>query len=165
MVHGPNATAAVFATYPSEHLSVLGSVFDQVSATALLCFCIGIVVDERNAVPKWAQPPLLGLALATICMGLLTNAGCAMNPARDFGPRLFTAVAGWGWEVFSYRDYSWFWVPTLCPFVGAVIGAWLYHATLGAQLRSALEHDDSHNHSINNGTVTARVPNTHNAAL
>jgi len=29
------------------------------------------------------------------------NSGCAMNPARDLGPRLFTAIAGWGMEVFT----------------------------------------------------------------
>jgi aquaporin-3 len=29
------------------------------------------------------------------------NSGYAVNPARDLGPRLFTALAGWGSGVFT----------------------------------------------------------------
>jgi len=43
------------------------------------------------------------------------------NPARDFGPRLFTAVAGWGTEVFRANNY-WWWVPVIGPCIGAVGG-------------------------------------------
>jgi glycerol uptake facilitator-like aquaporin len=39
--------------------------------------------------------------LAMICMGFGLNAGNAMNPARDFGPRLFSAFAGYGQGVFT----------------------------------------------------------------
>ena len=47
------------------------------------------------------------------------NAGYAINPARDFGPRLFTALAGWGGEVFSAGD-GWWWVPIVAPCLGAL---------------------------------------------
>jgi aquaporin-3 len=53
------------------------------------------------------------------------NAGYAINPARDFGPRLFTFVAGWGSGVFTAGG-GWWWVPVVAPIAGAILGAWLY---------------------------------------
>jgi glycerol uptake facilitator-like aquaporin len=53
------------------------------------------------------------------------NAGYAINPARDFGPRLFTSVAGWGGEVFR-AGHNWWWVPIVGPLVGGVLGGGLY---------------------------------------
>jgi len=72
----------------------------QIFSTAMLCFSLGIITDERNEIPIAAQPPLMGVMLAMLCMGFGLNSGNAMNPARDFGPRLFTLIAGYGWEVF-----------------------------------------------------------------
>jgi glycerol uptake facilitator-like aquaporin len=57
------------------------------------------------------------------------NAGYAINPARDLGPRLFTAVAGWGGEVFRAGNH-WWWVPIVGPCIGAVLGGWLYDALI-----------------------------------
>jgi glycerol uptake facilitator-like aquaporin len=53
------------------------------------------------------------------------NAGYAINPARDLGPRLFTAMAGWGAGVFSAGN-GWWWVPVVAPILGAIIGASAY---------------------------------------
>jgi glycerol uptake facilitator protein len=54
-----------------------------------------------------------------------SNAGYAINPARDLGPRLLAYVAGWGNVVFTHRDY-YFWVPIVGPLVGGVAGALVY---------------------------------------
>lgn len=66
----------------------------------MLCVIIGIITDKRNKIPRYAHPMLMGLMQLTICLGFGMNAGNAMNPARDFGPRVFTFVAGYGLEVF-----------------------------------------------------------------
>ncbi len=58
------------------------------------------------------------------------NAGYAINPARDFGPRLFTFVAGWGPGVFT-AGHSWWWVPIVGPLVGGVLGGGVYEAFVG----------------------------------
>jgi glycerol uptake facilitator-like aquaporin len=65
-----------------------------------LVICICIICDERNKIPKIAQPILLGFMLILIQFSFAWNAGNAMNPARDFGPRLMTLAVGYGWEVF-----------------------------------------------------------------
>ncbi len=72
-------------------------------------------------------PVVVGMAVFLIGMTYGINCGYAINPARDFGPRLFTAVAGWGSGVFSAHDYF-FWVPIVGPLVGGVIGGWVYDA-------------------------------------
>ncbi|KAI6242543.1 Aquaporin-3 [Aphelenchoides fujianensis] len=133
-VHGPNATAGIFATYPGDHLSILGGVFDQVSCTTVMTVMVYMTTDPRNQIPKWAQPSFICAMLVTVGMGFGMNAGNAMNPARDFGPRVFTLFAGYGWEVFSYNNYGWFWIPIICPMFGTVIGAWLYKFLVGFQI-------------------------------
>ncbi|GMS92459.1 hypothetical protein PENTCL1PPCAC_14634, partial [Pristionchus entomophagus] len=130
-VSGELATAGIFATYPSPHLSMIGACFDQTVATAVLCIGIGTITDKRNHVPMFMQPAFIASHVMLIGMGLAWNAGYAINPARDFGPRVFTALAGWGWEVFEFNDYQWFWIPVMCPMLGALIGAWLYQAFIG----------------------------------
>ena len=57
------------------------------------------------------------------------NAGYAINPARDFGPRLFTAVGGWGSEVFRAGG-SWWWVPIVGPIAGGLTGGFVYDALI-----------------------------------
>jgi glycerol uptake facilitator-like aquaporin len=70
------------------------------------------------------------MLVTVIGMSFGFNAGYAINPARDLGPRLFTAVAGWGADVFRAGNY-WFWVPIVGPIVGGVLGAYTYDLLIG----------------------------------
>ncbi|XP_010144734.1 PREDICTED: aquaporin-9, partial [Eurypyga helias] len=101
-VTGPNATAHIFATYPAPYLSLINGFADQVMSTAVLLLAIFAIFDTRNnSVPKGLEPIAVGLLIIVLTCSLGMNSGCAMNPARDLGPRLFTAIAGWGMEVFT----------------------------------------------------------------
>uniref|UniRef100_A0A8U7P7S0 Aquaporin 9 n=1 Tax=Corvus moneduloides TaxID=1196302 RepID=A0A8U7P7S0_CORMO len=101
-VTGPNATAQIFATYPAPYLSLINGFADQVMSTAVLLLAIFAIFDTKNnSVPKGLEPIAVGLLIIVLTCSLGMNSGCAMNPARDLGPRLFTAVAGWGMEVFT----------------------------------------------------------------
>ena len=124
---GTHATAGIFATYPQEFLSnVPGGLVDQVVGTALLMLVIFAIGDRRNSAPDAALAPVLvGLLVVLIGMTFGFNAGYAINPARDLGPRLFTAIAGWGSEVFR-AGHHWWWVPIVGPCVGAVLGGAVY---------------------------------------
>lgn len=74
----------------------------QVMSTAVLLLAIFAIFDTRNnSVPKGLEPIVVGLLIVVLTCSLGMNSGCAMNPARDLGPRLFTAIAGWGMEVFT----------------------------------------------------------------
>lgn len=71
----------------------------------MLVLCILAIVDGRNiGAPKGVEPLAVGLILLGISVSMGLNCGYPLNPARDLGPRLFTAVAGWGMEVFRYES-------------------------------------------------------------
>ena len=120
-------TAGIWATYPQDYLSNFpGGFFDQVVGTALLVIVIFAVGDNRNtALPSALGPVIVGAAVLLVGMTYGLNAGYAINPARDFAPRLFTAMAGWGHEVFTTHDH-WWWVPIVGPCCGAVLGGFIY---------------------------------------
>jgi glycerol uptake facilitator-like aquaporin len=89
----------------------------------LLVFAIG---DQKNFAPEAKlQPILVGASVVLIGMSFGFNAGYAINPARDLGPRLFTAIAGWGGEVFTAGN-GWWWVPIVGPLIGGVLGGYVY---------------------------------------
>ncbi|XP_006780153.1 aquaporin-9b [Neolamprologus brichardi] len=126
IVTGENATATIFASYPAKHLSVLNGLGDQVIATATLVICILAITDRKNiGAPKGMEPLSIGLIIAGIGVSMSLNCGYPINPARDLGPRFFTALAGWGMEVFRAGG-CWWWIPVVGPMVGGAVGAGVY---------------------------------------
>ncbi|XP_027696647.1 aquaporin-9 [Vombatus ursinus] len=126
IVTGENATAHIFATYPAKYLTVANEFADQVMSSAFLLLVVFAVFDEKNwRVPKGLEPVVLSLLIFVLTSSLGMNSGCAMNPARDLGPRIFTALAGWGLEVFTAGSYFW-WIPVVGPFVGGALGGFIY---------------------------------------
>lgn len=96
------STAGIFATYPSPHVADWQGFIDQIFATGFLVLIAFAVTDHKNAgaTPHWAIPPTVGSVVVGLVLSYEYNCGAALNPARDFGPRLFTAIAGWGAAVF-----------------------------------------------------------------
>uniref|UniRef100_A0A452IET3 Uncharacterized protein n=1 Tax=Gopherus agassizii TaxID=38772 RepID=A0A452IET3_9SAUR len=138
IVTGSNATAHIFATYPAPHLSLISGFADQVISTALLVLVVFAIFDTKNlGVPKGLEPIAVGLLILLLTCSLGMNSGCAMNPARDLSPRIFTAIAGWGFEVFTAGN-NWWWVPTIAPMMGGVIGAFTYIIFI------EIHHSDTH---------------------
>jgi MIP family channel proteins len=131
-VTGPLATAGIWATYPQPFLSTFpGGFIDQIVGTALLVGVIFGITDTRNSPPSSGLTPVVvGLLVVLIGATFGFNSGYAINPARDFGPRLFTFLAGWGGDVFR-AGHSWWWVPIVAPCVGGVLGGWAYDACVG----------------------------------
>nr|DBA34551.1 TPA: hypothetical protein GDO54_002101 [Pyxicephalus adspersus] len=149
-VSGTQATAGIFASYPSEHLSVLNGFTDQVIATAALMVCILAIIDEsNNAAPRGLQPFVIGLVVLLVGLSMGFNCGYPINPARDLAPRIFTAMAGWGLEVFRAGG-CWWWVPVLGPMVGGVVGTLIYELLIGihhpAQHQTEEPVEDGGNH-------------------
>uniref|UniRef100_A0A8R1I1X2 Aquaporin n=1 Tax=Caenorhabditis japonica TaxID=281687 RepID=A0A8R1I1X2_CAEJA len=134
-VTGPTATASIFATYPGPFLGTFNAVVDQIAGTIVLCIGVAAISDRRNGIPSFLQPVWIGGLLSFIGMSMALNAGYAINPARDFAPRLFTLFIGYGWDVFSFRNYTWFWIPIVCPMIGGVLGAWAYEIFIGFHIQ------------------------------
>jgi MIP family channel proteins len=138
-VTGPMATAGIFATYPQSFLSPFpGGFIDQFVGTALLMLVALAISDARNATPAAGMAPfIIGLLVVAIGMAFGFNSGYAINPARDFGPRLFTALAGWGSEVFRAGN-GWWWVPIVAPPLGAIAGGAVYDVLIGRRFPAGL---------------------------
>src|SRR4051812_17613610 len=131
---GPGAGGAgVFATYP-EFDGLAGNLFSEFLGTAVLLFGVGAIADRRNASPGAnLEPVLIGALIWAIGLSLGGLTGYAINPARDFGPRLASAVLGWGPSVFqSHGNY--FWVPIVAPLLGGTFGALLYDLAIHRHL-------------------------------
>jgi len=150
------ADAGVFFTSPhttlgGEVVPIWNATFDQILGTFLLVYLIMAITDARNSPPLSNMAPfIIGMLVVAIGMSFGTNAGYAINPARDFGPRLLAWMAGWGQVAFpgngplpgsantlGYSNY--FWVPIVGPIVGGVIAALVYQVTLHPILSAKFE--------------------------
>ena len=84
-------TAGVFTTFPAFPAMPQAGFLDQFIGTGLLVLLIFAIIDEFNAPPGAnLAPALIGLVVVAIGMSFGGMHGYAINPARDFGPRLFT---------------------------------------------------------------------------
>ncbi|WP_258534760.1 MIP/aquaporin family protein [Streptomyces sp. PT12] len=135
-------TFSIFATFPAEYMgdSKWGPLFDQIIGTAILLLLICALLDNRNTAPlSNLAPYLIGLVVVAIALSYGTNAGYAINPARDFGPRLFTFLAGWGDLAFpgkfEWFDYYW-WIPIVGPLAGALVGVAVYDLLISPIIRA-----------------------------
>ncbi|NIF24143.1 MIP/aquaporin family protein [Candidatus Pantoea multigeneris] len=147
MVRGTAASldlAGIFSTYPNPHIGVGQAFLVEMVITAVLMSVIMALTDDGNGVPRGPLAPLLiGLLVAVIggSMGPLT--GFALNPARDFGPKLFAFFAGWGEVAFTgARDIPYFLVPIFGPLVGACLGAFGYRALISRHLPTNLATEE-----------------------
>jgi len=128
----------VFSTLPGNGnpdlgVGMWGGFLDQIIGTAILLFVILAIVDLRNTSPGMNLAPLIiGLLVVGIGMAWGTLAGYAINPARDFGPRVASSLTGYGGQAFKdqYGD-PYFWVPIVGPLIGGLIGAFLYDLLIG----------------------------------
>ncbi|PWI20906.1 aquaporin [Streptomyces sp. Act143] len=136
-------TFSIFSTFPAAyfHGGIWGPFLDQVVGTAFMLIFIMAVIDLRNpAVRVFLGPLVIGLGVAAIGLSYGANAGYAINPARDFGPRVFAWAMGWnelalpGSSPGSFSNY--FWIPLVAPLVGGVIGVLVYDLLIGDVLHA-----------------------------
>ena len=130
----------VFSTLPGNGnvelgVGVWGGFLDQIIGTAILMLVILAIVDLRNTAPAANLGPfIIGLLVVGIGMAWGTLAGYAINPARDFGPRLASYLTGYGGAFKDQFGDLYFWVPIVGPIIGALIGALLYDLLVGRNL-------------------------------
>ncbi len=105
----------------------------EVLCTAVLSLVFFGVTDMRNsaAPPSYLAPIIVGLTVAALISIAAPLTQACFNPARDFGPRLFTFLAGWGTAALPGPNGSGFFtVYIAAPIVGAVVGGGVYEYAL-----------------------------------
>jgi glycerol uptake facilitator protein len=128
---GSLATYSTFATFPAPYFgTVLGPLIDQIIGTFFLALFVFAVTDNVNLpVGSNMGPWIVGMIVMAVGISFGANAGYAINPARDFGPRLFAWAAGWGKLAMpgNYAHISnYFWVPIVGPLIGASLAVPTY---------------------------------------
>jgi glycerol uptake facilitator protein len=118
-------TAGVFTTFPAfPDAPWAFGLFDQLVGTAFLVGLIFAITDPRNQpTPPGLVPIMVGLIVVAIGVSWGGMHGYAINPARDFGPRLFTLAAGF--QNTGFGTNAW-WVPIVGPLAGGLLGAAAY---------------------------------------
>jgi glycerol uptake facilitator protein len=119
------AKLAVFCTAPAIR-DYPANLVSEAIATFVLVF-VGTAVVEKGIGGALAAP-LVGALVWGIGLSLGATTGYAINPARDFGPRLAHAllpIAGKG-----RSDWAYAWVPIVGPLIGGAFGALLAKAVI-----------------------------------
>jgi glycerol uptake facilitator protein len=118
-----DAKFACFATAPAVYKPVW-NFFSEVLGTFVLVLVATALFSKRVApagVAAGLGPVLVGALVWGIGLSLGGTTGYAINPARDFGPRMahsLLPIAGKGSSGWKYA-----WVPILGPMVGAALAA------------------------------------------
>lgn len=130
------ATAGIFSTYPNSALDNMQAFAVELVITMVLMITILAVGDDKNGAPKGHMSAILiGIVIAVIGSSFGPLTGFAMNPARDFGPKLFAYLAGWGNVALTGGlSNPYFWVPILGPIAGALLGTIVYDKGIAVYL-------------------------------
>jgi glycerol uptake facilitator protein len=132
-------TAGVFTTFPAFPAFPQAGFLDQMIGTGLLVLLVLAIIDEFNMPPGANLAPLMiGLVVVAIGMSFGGMHGYAINPARDFGPRLFTAVAGFRNNGLTDGARIW-WVPVVAPLLGGLVGGAVYDFGIRRFLRASAD--------------------------
>jgi glycerol uptake facilitator protein len=119
-------SAAIFTTFPSFPQVPFAGLLDQTIGTALFLMMILALADQYNDGPGAGPGALIaGLGVTAIGMAFGGAHGYAINPAADFGPRLFTVLAGFRNNGLSDGGRV-FWIPIAAPILGGIIGSAAY---------------------------------------
>jgi glycerol uptake facilitator len=133
--YGGNGFGWVFYTGHRSFVGAFGAFGDEFVGTALLVGLIFAIVDVRNQpVQANLNPLIIGFLIVAIGASFGLNTGYAINPARDFGPRLWIAIVSGGASLSA--DNFYFWIPIVAPLAGGVVGAFIYDFTIGKVLQA-----------------------------
>ena len=137
---GGSATALIFSDFPGTDVSIISALLVEVVLTMVLLLVILAIGDNRQeGAPKNGLGPVVVGATVALLVGIggpWTMA--ALNPARDFGPRLWTFVAGWGQTAIPGPN-GYFWVPIVGPIVGGLLAGLVYEKLLRQHLPAAAD--------------------------
>ena len=138
---GDGGAAGVFFTHAGLAITPMHAFVDEIILTAFLILGIFAITEEFNTMAPTANSGalIIGLLVATIGASAGYLEAWAINPARDFGPRLFAYLAGWGGAALPSPDNYW-WVPILGPLLGGVVGGGVYQYLIREFLPARIAH-------------------------
>ena len=154
LTRAAGGAAGVFFTHTGLAVTPMHAFSDQIIMTGLLVFGIFAITEQYNEQAPGANSGalIIGFLVATLGASMGYLEAWAINPARDFGPRLFCFMAGWGSSALPSPGNYW-WIPIVAPLIGGVVGGAAYqlliHQFLPARNRARIAElaADGANHS------------------
>jgi glycerol uptake facilitator protein len=125
----PSPGGRPFTTEARKRMTTPRAFVAEVVGTAVLLLVIFCATDERNkGRPQILTAATIGLTVTLLIslLGPLTMA--CFNPARDFAPRVFSSLAGWGRLPFEANGMGWLTVYIIAPLLGGLLGGAIYRA-------------------------------------
>ncbi|KAI9452000.1 aquaporin [Lactarius psammicola] len=120
-------TARLFSTYPLTYVSSANCFFDEFIGTFVLVFVVFAISDRYNTALHPSLAPLaIFLVILAIGASFGMQTGYAINPARDLGPRIMTAMVGYGSQVFTFHHHYWIWGPIIASCCGGLVAGLVY---------------------------------------
>ena len=135
----PNPLGKPFKETNLDRMSQGRAFTAEVVGTAILLLVIFCTTDANNKNnPQILTAATIGLTVTILIslLGPLTMA--CFNPARDFGPRLFSSVAGWGSIPFTTNGVGWLTVYIVAPITGGLLGGGIYRFLFRPHYRNAV---------------------------
>jgi len=118
----PDETAGnsvgIFATRPAIKNPLFNFISEVVATWAFI-----FILLNMGDFTQGLKPFIVGILIMTIGMGLGTTTGFAINPARDWSPRLAYTILPVPNK--SSAEWSYAWVPMFGPLLGGLLAAGL----------------------------------------
>lgn len=117
------AKLSVFSNSPAVR-STPFNIISEIIATMI--FVLALLFIGANNFADGLNPLVIGGLVVSIGLSLGGTTGFAINPARDFSPRLahfILSIPGKG-----SSDWAYSWIPVVGPFIGGLLGSWLFKA-------------------------------------
>jgi glycerol uptake facilitator protein len=122
ITNNPAAKLGSFSSGPAVR-SIPANFFCEMFATTILV--LGILFIGANKFTDGLNPLVVGGLIVSIGLSLGGTTGFAINPARDLSPRIAHAILPIPGKGTS--DWSYSWVPVVAPFIGGLLGSWLFN--------------------------------------
>jgi glycerol uptake facilitator protein len=118
-----NAKLAVFCTGPQIR-SPFFNIMSEIIGTFVLVFAVLHISSPKGGLGSLDALPV-ALVVLVVGLSLGGTTGYAINPARDFGPRLMHSLL----PIPHKRDSDWpyAWIPIVSPIIGGLLAALVYH--------------------------------------
>ena len=116
-----------FSTQPAIRKKGWNFINEFIGTAVLLIGVLGIL-NFHNAIASGLGPYAIGILVFSIGLSLGGPTGYAINPARDFGPRLMHFLLPMGNKGSS--DWNYAWIPIVAPLCGGAFGTFVYQGLI-----------------------------------
>jgi glycerol uptake facilitator protein len=114
----------VWCTGPGANISLLSAFITEIFGTAVLMWGVLASGDSKNLAPGVNLGGLfVGFTVLAVGLSLGGPSGYAINPARDFGPRVFGLLVG---TTGLFSGLYWLVAPIIAPIIGGILGVFTY---------------------------------------